>query len=84
MKKFQFTKKFKKGGINNSPSMVLLDHAGKPQMYMQGGELVVSIKETEKLVDLASNSKSNDTEDMYQLGKMMYEIRMKQRNRDGY
>jgi hypothetical protein len=77
-------KQFKFGGVQSANDMVLLDHDGKPQMYLQGGELVISIKETQKLVDLASSSSRDNTEAMYELGKTMHDIRMKQRKRDGY
>ena len=87
MKQFHF--KFKKRGggksPNNSHSMVLLDHTGKPQMYMKGGELIISRKETKKIIDIASNMQTNSSEDaFYELGKYMYNVRMAQRKRDGY
>lgn len=60
-------------------NMVLLDHNGNPQMYLRGGELVISRVETKKLIDLAKSIKNE--EDYIKLGKYMYEVRMKQRAR---
>lgn len=63
----------------SNATMVLLDHRGEPQMYLEGGELVVSRKETETLVELAKKAKTED--DFIKLGKMMYEVRSKQKKR---
>lgn len=59
--------------------MVLLDHRGEPQMYLEGGELVISRVETKDLINLAKKVKTE--EDLIKLGKMMYEIRSKQKKR---
>ncbi|MCS7316956.1 MAG: hypothetical protein NZZ41_01350 [Candidatus Dojkabacteria bacterium] len=60
-------------------TMVLLDHRGEPQMYLEGGELVISRVETEKVIELAKKAKTD--EDFIKLGKLMYEIRSKQKKR---
>jgi hypothetical protein len=63
--------------------MLLLDHKGKPQMGLEGGELIISRGETKKLIDAVVKTKENGMEekDLIAVGKMMHEIRMKQRNR---
>jgi hypothetical protein len=64
-------------------NLVLLDEKGNPQMYLQGGELIISRKETEELINLSKKVKSDD--DYIQLGKMIHKIREKQkRNKDQY
>ena len=60
-------------------NMVLLDHDGNPQMYLKGGELVISRVETKKLIDLVQSAKTED--DYIKIGKYMHEVRMKQRAR---
>jgi hypothetical protein len=59
--------------------MVLLDHNGNPQMYLRGGELVISRVETKKLIEMAKSASSED--DFINLGKYMHQVRMKQRAR---
>lgn len=63
----------------SNATMVLLDHRGEPQMYLEGGELVISRVETKDLINLAKKVKTE--EDLIKLGKMMYEIRSKQKKR---
>lgn len=70
--------KFEKGGIFPY-SMLLLDHEGNPQMKLQSHELIISRKETEQLIDMAT--KANTDEELYELGKLMYKIRKKQKSR---
>jgi hypothetical protein len=60
-------------------NMVLLDHNGNPQMYLRGGELVISRVETKKLIEMAKSASSED--DFINLGKYMHQVRMKQRAR---
>jgi uncharacterized membrane protein (UPF0127 family) len=70
--------KFQQGGINRS-SDVLLDHKGEVQMDLEMGELIISRKETKELTELAAKA---DTErELVELGRMMYDIRIKQKNR---
>lgn len=61
-------------------TMVLLDHLGEPQMYLEGGEIVISRKETEELVKKSKTAKTED--DFIELGKMMLEVRLKQIKRE--
>lgn len=75
-------KKYQAGGVSPNANMVLLDHTGNPQMYMEGGELIISRKETKKIIDLAQSAETE--EGLYELGKYVYSVRMKQRERDGY
>lgn len=70
--------KFKDGGIFRY-SMLLLDHKGNPQMKLQSRELIISRKETKQLIDKAVNC--NTDEDFYELGKLVYDIRKRQRKR---
>jgi len=70
--------KYERGGVLDD-SMILLDHEGNPQMELYTKELVVSRKETEQLIKLAK--KTNTEKELYELGRLMYEIRMKQRQR---
>lgn len=70
--------KFQQGGINRT-SDVLLDHKGEVQMDLEMGELIISRKETKDLTELAA--KAENERDLVELGKMMYNIRMKQKNR---
>lgn len=61
-------------------TMTLLDHNGKPQMNMLGGELIFSRIATKKIIDLAS--KASDEKGLEQLGKFVFEERIAQRKRD--
>jgi len=70
--------KFERGGLVKSNS-VLLDHKGDPQMDLQMNELIISRKETKEITELAANS--NTEQELVQLGKLMYDIRMQQKGR---
>jgi len=61
-------------------SMVLLDHLGKPQMYMEGGEIVFSRPSTRAIVDLAM--KANNENSLYNLGQFVYDERRRQIKRE--
>jgi hypothetical protein len=73
--------KYQTGGASLGSNMVLLDHVGKPQMYMEGGELIYSIKTTKDIMEKANDAKTD--EDFYELGQIVYKERMAQRKRDG-
>lgn len=61
-------------------SMLLLDHLGKPQMYMQGGEIVFSRPSTKQIIKLAMSV--NDQDSLYKLGKYVYDERKRQIKRE--
>ena len=59
--------------------MLLLNEKGTPQMELEGGELVISRIETKKLIKLAQQAVTK--EDFKELGKLMVDIRNKQKKR---
>lgn len=67
---------------DENPTMLVLDHKGNPQMGFTSGTLVISRKETKELIDLASETDDDNEKDLLKLGKMMYDIRTKQKKRD--
>ena len=82
-KPFNYKFRKKNGGLGGMSDMVLLDHKGNPQMEMEGGELIFSRISTKKIVDLASDIKSeSDEESLLKLGKYVMEERLKQRQRE--
>lgn len=60
--------------------MILLDHTGKPQMYMQGGEVVFSRPSTKQIIKLALQD-SNE-EGLLRLGEAVYKERKRQLKRE--
>ena len=59
--------------------MVLLDHNGKPQMNLQGGEIVFSRVFTKKILEMVQSAKNE--QDILDIGKAVYTERMAQKNR---
>lgn len=72
-------KKFERGGTLDK-GFVLLDHKGRVQTKIELNELIISREETKKLTELAS--KAETEKDLFELGKLMYNIRMKQKARN--
>lgn len=65
------------------PEMKVLAPDGSTQMYLWGGERIISRKETKVLLDKAAKaSKSGNDKDYAALGKYAFNIIKKQDNRD--
>lgn len=66
-----------------SAKMYIVGPNGKPQMYLEGGERIVSIKQTRTLLKKVNKAKELKTESAYKtLGKYMFKVLDEQDNRE--
>jgi len=59
--------------------MVLLDHNGKPQFELQGGEIIFSRVFTKEILSMISKAKTE--RDKLEIGKAIHAERTAQKNR---
>lgn len=81
---FSFKHKKRQGGSQNKSDMILLDHNGKPQMEMKGGEIVFSRPSTKEIINQAEKVSvaQMDEDALKELGRIVTKERIEQRKRD--
>jgi len=57
--------KKQEGGVVTETAMTILDEKGKPQMELEGGERIFSIKDTKYLIKLAQKAKASKADSDY-------------------